>query len=196
MRKYLKELGMTTDDIVAPGTTNQPTKDGLAEKFEKERAEWGYDSRETYSLDQTAAVWLYEHLCIYKDVASEVVDLEYNKYELPTVVVDDGIWAETHIAKFADYISTEKKTLTLLEGIELCMSYLKDFLHEEELNDDADEDDVEDDSDIDDDVAELLRSTEEVTAESLYYAKIENIKMYKGQTAFKIFAEMLPSMWW
>lgn len=46
-----------------------------------ERRKYGFDSRETWSLDYTFYVWLYEHLMMYKEKASGVVDLTYHKFE-------------------------------------------------------------------------------------------------------------------
>ena len=47
-------------------------------KWFQERRLYGFDSRETYSLNYTFYVWLYEHLMMYKEKAIEVIDLEYH----------------------------------------------------------------------------------------------------------------------
>ena len=45
------------------------------QKWEKERLEYGFDERETWSLDFTFFCWLYERLMKYKEVS--LVDLTH-----------------------------------------------------------------------------------------------------------------------
>ena len=49
--------------------------------FAKERRKYGFDSRETWSLDSTFYIWLYERLMMFKEKASKVVDLTFHKFE-------------------------------------------------------------------------------------------------------------------
>ena len=46
-----------------------------------ERRKYGFDSRETWNLNSVFYIWLYEHLMMYKEKASKIVDLEYYKFE-------------------------------------------------------------------------------------------------------------------
>lgn len=46
-----------------------------------ERETYGFDSTETWSLDTTFYAWLYEHLKMYKEKASEIINLEYHMFE-------------------------------------------------------------------------------------------------------------------
>ncbi len=50
-------------------------------KFANERRKYGFDSRETWSLDSTFYYWLYERLMMFKEKASEIVDLTFHKFE-------------------------------------------------------------------------------------------------------------------
>ena len=46
-----------------------------------ERRKYGFDSRETWNLNSVFYIWLYEHLMMYKEKASKIVDLECYKFE-------------------------------------------------------------------------------------------------------------------
>ncbi len=55
--------------------------DPRSKEWYQERRKYGFDSRETWSLDTTFYIWLYEHLMMYKEKASKVVDLTWHKFE-------------------------------------------------------------------------------------------------------------------
>lgn len=55
--------------------------DERAEKWEEEKVIYGFDSTETWNLNYTFYAWLYEHLRMYQDKASKIVDLHYHKFE-------------------------------------------------------------------------------------------------------------------
>ena len=74
MRKYLDELGIKFEDT--PQGWN--TEDGRQEKWKPERETYGFDERETWSLDYTFKLWLYERLSMYNDVNR--IDTKYHKY--------------------------------------------------------------------------------------------------------------------
>ena len=40
------------------------------------------NTKETFSLDMTILAYLYEHLVMYKEAASEIVDLNYHKFSI------------------------------------------------------------------------------------------------------------------
>lgn len=72
MRKYLDDIGVTDrPDTWLPNDDRQRL-------WEDERRVYGFDSRETWGLDFTFYLWLYEHLMMYKEKAANVVDLEYD----------------------------------------------------------------------------------------------------------------------
>ena len=47
----------------------------------KEREVYGFDSTETWDLNSAFYAWLYEHLRMYVDKASDVVNLHYHKFK-------------------------------------------------------------------------------------------------------------------
>lgn len=71
--KYLEELENEH-------SMNDYTDDERAGQWAAEREIYGFDSRETWSLDWYFYRWLYEHLRMYQDSASEIVDLHYHKF--------------------------------------------------------------------------------------------------------------------
>ena len=76
MRKYLDELGIERKDTPEGwGTEN----DKREEKWRKQREEYGFDERETWSLDYTIKLFLYERIKMYNEV--NIVDTSYHKFE-------------------------------------------------------------------------------------------------------------------
>lgn len=73
LRKYLDDIGVAErPDTFRPDDERQP-------KWKEEREVYGFDSRETWALDQTFYLWLYERLMMYKEIA--IVDLTFHKFE-------------------------------------------------------------------------------------------------------------------
>lgn len=76
MRIWLDRIGVKRRD--RPEGWNRPVKRRLKCLLEKHI--YGVDSRETYSLDDTWRMWLYEHLKMYLKKADPVVDLSDNLF--------------------------------------------------------------------------------------------------------------------
>ena len=74
-RKYLDDIGIDYSWVWKPEGSERD------EVFEKEREIYGFDSRETWSLDHVFYMWLYERLKMYKEYAGEIVDLNYHKFD-------------------------------------------------------------------------------------------------------------------
>lgn len=77
--KYLKNLGLKKEDL--PQGWGTDSDDKRQKKWKKEREEYGFDNRETWSLDYTFKLWLYERLSMYNEVAPNVIDTSFHKYE-------------------------------------------------------------------------------------------------------------------
>ncbi len=73
MRKFLDDIGV----VDRPDTWN--VNDKRQEKWKKERDTYGFDERETWSLDYSFRLWLYERLKRYVEVAC--IDLNYHRFE-------------------------------------------------------------------------------------------------------------------
>lgn len=87
-RKYLDDIGATD----RPDTWNSIDKRQV--KWEKERDIYGFDERETWNLDYSFQLWLYERLKMYKKVSNvalydELNSVEYNGKSYPMGVLID-----------------------------------------------------------------------------------------------------------
>lgn len=72
-RKYLDDLGITN----RPDLWNQT--DERQKNWTKEREEYGFDERDTWSMSLTFECWLYEHLMMYKESAN--INFDFHKFE-------------------------------------------------------------------------------------------------------------------
>lgn len=72
--KYLEEL----ETYQGPywGLVN----DNRESQWVKEKETYGFDSTETWNLDSSFYLWLYEHLRMYMDKASEIVNLHFHTF--------------------------------------------------------------------------------------------------------------------
>ncbi|MCM1234511.1 MAG: hypothetical protein NC489_30795 [Ruminococcus flavefaciens] len=159
--KYLDDIGIRTKKgRVAGGGIAKDRK-----RFRKQREKYGFDSRECWSLDFSAAAWLYSHLKRYRKDASGTVDLEYYSFGIPVLHRTDR---ESYRETGKGWYEAVTESHTQLECIDICIAYLKAFLLR--------------DADLD------------AGAEESIGAEQRGTEM--GQCAFRIFAEILPAMWW
>jgi len=73
--KYLKDIGIKEDNTHQGWNKDDPRQ----EKWSKEREIYGFDEKETWSMDFTFKLWLYERLSMYNEVNS--IDTSFHKYE-------------------------------------------------------------------------------------------------------------------
>lgn len=76
-RKYLDDIGLTSR---FDNNWNSSRPDKRKERFVAQRATYGFDERETWSLKDTLAMYLYERIKMYIEIGGERVDLEYHKF--------------------------------------------------------------------------------------------------------------------
>ena len=76
--KYLDDLGLK---ITEYGTNFISDDDERSGDWQKQREIYGFDSRECWNMDTKLIEWLYSHLMMYLEDASEIVDLTYYKFE-------------------------------------------------------------------------------------------------------------------
>lgn len=72
--KYLDELGV---DIKSYGTNFMPDDDPRRKSWDKEIAEYGFSSVETWNMDRIFAEWLYSHMMMYKERNNVATDKEF-----------------------------------------------------------------------------------------------------------------------
>lgn len=80
--KYLDELDLEESNKACIFNTDVVEEDSERRQwYEDQRQTFGFDSRETWSMDFTLVSWLYEHLCWYRDYAP--IDLTFYSFEIP-----------------------------------------------------------------------------------------------------------------
>ena len=84
-RKYLNDLGTA-------GTCLDVEKCGRGDKWKKQRAKYGFDERDTWSLDSTMIDFLYERAMMFKEV--NCVDLTFHKIEINGEVKTQQEWVD------------------------------------------------------------------------------------------------------
>ena len=65
-RKYIDELGVKFEDTPQGWHLNED--DYRIPLWEKQRQEWGFDERETWCLNYSFDLWLYERLRVYDKI--------------------------------------------------------------------------------------------------------------------------------
>ena len=71
----VRKLSKSDNGCCLPNTLD---KTGNRHKrFMKQRRKYRFDERETWSMDYTSLIWLYEHIKMYVDIGGKTVDLEY-----------------------------------------------------------------------------------------------------------------------
>lgn len=79
--KYLDDIGVTSNQDRWWFNDDQYPDDKRLNKWEMEREVYGFDDRETWDLQSSFYLWLYERLMKYVESASPIVNLEYHKFE-------------------------------------------------------------------------------------------------------------------
>lgn len=125
--KYLRDLGLKENNVpqgYCPG-------DKREEKWQKEREEYGFDSRETWSLDYTFKIWLYERLSMYNEV--NIVDTSYHKYEFEGKEITfqkcidrmlEGLKIDLTVEEYEQTEEQKKKTTDVVKIFALCFNSL------------------------------------------------------------------------
>jgi hypothetical protein len=108
--KYLNDIGVKNEDM----PWNWNPEDKRQEFWKQQREEYGFDERETWSLDSTFEFWLYERLKMYNDI--NIVNTSYHKYKFKNEQIT-----------FQDCIDR------MLEGLEISLT-VDEFYRTEEQN--------------------------------------------------------------
>jgi hypothetical protein len=110
--KYLNAIGIASDNPCVFNTRAIDASSERQARFEHERDEYGFDSRETWSLDYTLATWLFEHLSWYRDNAP--IDMTFYDFDVPA-------WDE----QTASMSKTETVNLTQAQCIDTILDNLE-----------------------------------------------------------------------
>lgn len=114
--KYNKGLNLANLRIAYP---NAPYFSDIVEEkkeyYKYQRKAFGFDERETWGLDVTSAIWLYEHLMMYREVGGDVIDFS------------GELLSEEHRKNL---FKLGYKINTLREGIDLILELLQQGINE------------------------------------------------------------------
>lgn len=127
--KYLNEIGIESNYCCIFNT--EEIDNGKQEYFIEQRQIYGFDERETWSMDYTFATWLYEHLQAYKEFAKEIIDLEFHKFLIPVlydIPEDKLIYINEDKTMAGQYKYEIIEEHTELEAIDIMIDYLKKYL--------------------------------------------------------------------
>lgn len=127
MHKYLEEIGIKSDEVCIPNTENND--DERISRFLKEREEYGFDERETWSMDFTFTCWLYEHLRKFLDIGGKIVDLNFHKFEIPVLEeLKNPVKNEKGFPERIFKKNKKKIEVTQEKAIRKCIEYLENYL--------------------------------------------------------------------
>lgn len=162
--KYLNELGLKSTECCI--FNSEDIEDDRIEQFREERSKYGFDSRETWSLDFTLVSWIYSHLKMFQDIGGKVVDLTFHTFNVPELIpIPESELKYSEGNNYPDkYYNIQTTTHTLDECISLVCEYLED----------------------------VLRDSDSVWGDE--EASLRN--MDKSKCAINIVAEILPALWW
>lgn len=90
-RKYLDDAGYDHN------WAYHDMSDARETQFKAERAVYGFDSSETWSLDKSMTVLLYERLCMLKSYTDEWIDFSIRQVEIDGEIKDPGEWLDEMI---------------------------------------------------------------------------------------------------
>lgn len=86
--KYLDDLGL---DIEQYGTNFTQGDDEKNKKWEEERKEYGFDSRETWCLDRIFIEWIYTRVMMFKERNNINTDINKFTYKGEVMTQTEGI---------------------------------------------------------------------------------------------------------
>lgn len=166
-----KDLLPFKDDICEATLFNTKAKDkvGRQELFKSQRQTYGFDERETWDLDHTSVLWIYTHLKRYLDWACvELYDEEVCHMYNVEIVSKDQLGNYLY-----DWIDIETKS-----GINYRKLRLQTYY--EELSE-----------------GKIIELICEYLEQYIQADFIDNkLELALAQHAIKLYADILPSLWW
>ena len=208
IKSLRKELGYDKYDEILPNRKFKKEDKENKLKVEHEIKEFGYPVSETWSMDVTSAMWLLEHLVMYLDVASKIVNLDFHKFKIPILKPIDNV-DENEKKKEKITRKTSKKNNLNVDVVSIDDG--------EKKNENKQEPDFYQSKFYEEKIVELTQK--EVIELMIDYLKFglmqdkdkiksmidvkidgllerEQVQFEKLQQAFKIYSIVLPAMWW
>lgn len=104
-RKFLDAIGVEYPDLWVG------EDDERRAKWQAEAQEYGFDSRDTWSLDTVMLQLLFERLSLYLEKAAPVVDLTFHKFQVEGVEMTQQEVIEDLLRDLAAYLTDEDEEL-------------------------------------------------------------------------------------
>lgn len=123
--KYLDELGLNIKDYGTNRINEENTE--RSERWKEQRQLYGFDDRETWSLDVYFAEWLYSHLMMYKEYAGEVINLKFYKFTWDNKEITQLEAIDMLINAAKDYILAESKYMKNVIASEMVKLIFEEF---------------------------------------------------------------------
>lgn len=137
---YLNQLWVDDHEYSLPDNVNISAKEeyrkpGRIKRLNKQKRKYGFSEEEVWNMDMTSAMWLYEHLMMYKETNN--VNLDFYKFNVPVLYEDKDHdkkveerdkYNPTSI-EYIPYMKTVTESHTEGECINLCIEYLKDYIY-------------------------------------------------------------------
>lgn len=208
IKSLRKELGYDKYDEILPNRKIKKEDKENKLKVEHEIKEFGYPLSETWSMDVTSAIWLLEHLVMYLDIASKIVNLNFHKFNIPILKPIDNV-DENEKKKEKITRKTNKKNNLNVDIVSIENGenekedktehnlYQRKF-YKEEIVELTQKEVIE--LMIDYLKFGLMQDKDKI--KSMIDVKIdgllerEQVQFEKLQQAFKIYSIALPAMWW
>lgn len=116
--KYLDKIPFfTKNDKICFPNAKIKKNDKRKKIWKKERKKYGFDNRETYSMDFTLACWIYEHFKWFLD--NVPIDLTLHKLDIEVIVNEND-----------DSLKTEVRKVSQKEAIEYVLRYFEYYFKE------------------------------------------------------------------
>ena len=100
--KILSDIGLKEEQMMVNLCGDN---DSRAKDWAEQRKEYGFDERETWSLDYAFVEWLLERLVMYKNVT--IVDMSYHKFDFKGEVLTQEECIDRMIELCKKYIFTK-----------------------------------------------------------------------------------------
>ncbi|NMA66472.1 MAG: hypothetical protein GX957_09575 [Clostridiaceae bacterium] len=97
--KYLSDIGVKAEDL--PWNT----QGDRVEEWEKQREIYGFDDRDTWSLNYTIVFLLYPRLKMYREKAHEIIDLNFHTFNHRGKKLTQGECIDIILDRFEQYLS-------------------------------------------------------------------------------------------
>ena len=127
--KYLNKLGIKSNSC----SIFNPVRLFKFKELKQKRTHGFATWQEVGDLDTTSAMWLYEHIKVYRDTAMEIIDFDVDpsRYDIPVLYDLDEI--EYHMGNKLFPIAVTKEVIeshSQLEAIDYIIKYLEYYLTE------------------------------------------------------------------